>query len=205
MDITNKRLEIVTSILLAVASLLAAWCAFQASAWNSNQATASQRTNRLRTESTRALTRSGQQSIVDVITYINWLEATNANDQQLADFYRVRFREEFKPAFDAWLATEPLNNPDAPKTPFEMAEYQLKLTQDAATLETQADEEAQKFAYANTTSTDYVRNTLFIASALFLSSISSRFEYRPVRIAVLVLAALMFLAGLGNAIALPKA
>jgi len=205
MDVKDKQFEIITSILLALASLLAAWCAYQASAWSSNQATAAAKTNLLRTEATQALTRSGQQTVADVVAFTSWLEATSTNNQQLADFYRTRFREEFKPAFEAWLAAQPLKNPEAPKTPFEMSEYQPKLSNEAMALEAQADEAANQFAFANDISTSYVRNTLFIASALFLSGIADRFEYRPVRIAVLVLAALMFLLGLGNAIVYPKA
>jgi hypothetical protein len=31
-----------------------------------------------------------------------------------------RFRDEFKPAFAAWLAKKPFTNPSAPETPFAM-------------------------------------------------------------------------------------
>ncbi|MCB0042404.1 MAG: hypothetical protein KDE23_22110, partial [Caldilinea sp.] len=124
MQITDRRIEIYTSIVLAITSLLTAWCAYQASAWSSNQATAAQAAGRLRTEATVASTRAGQMSIVDVMTFTNWLNATSAQDTELADFYRARFTNAFLPAFEAWLATKPLENPDAPKSPFAMEEYQ---------------------------------------------------------------------------------
>ena len=59
-------------------------------------------------------------------------------DQPRADFYAERFRGEFKPAFDAWLATKPLANPDAPPSPFEMAEYRVALRDRAAQKEVAA-------------------------------------------------------------------
>ena len=51
---------------------------------------------------------------VDVATFIQWVDANAHDDEDLADFYEARFRDEFQPAFDAWLATDPLVNPDAP-------------------------------------------------------------------------------------------
>lgn len=68
-------------------------------------------------------TRGGQDTLVDVVVFANWLEAVSIENQPLADFYRSRFREEFKPAFEAWVALDPLNNPETPSSPFAMTEY----------------------------------------------------------------------------------
>jgi hypothetical protein len=57
MERQDKILEIFTSILLALASLVAAWSAYQASAWSSEQATMGQTTARHRLEATRAINR----------------------------------------------------------------------------------------------------------------------------------------------------
>jgi hypothetical protein len=63
--------------------------------------------------STRLSTLGGQDTLVDVVAFTNWLEAVSLENQPLADFYRGRFREEFKPAFEAWLGLEPLKNLEA--------------------------------------------------------------------------------------------
>ena len=39
--------------------------------------------------------------------------------------YQSRFRDEFKPAFAAWLATKAFTNPSAPGTPFAMPQYRV--------------------------------------------------------------------------------
>ena len=43
--------------------------------------------------------------------FFQWVNATATGDAELADFYTDRFRPEFRPAFDAWLATDPLDRP----------------------------------------------------------------------------------------------
>jgi hypothetical protein len=49
-----------------------------------------------------------------VATFVQWVNAERSKDEALADFYRDRFRKEFRPAFAAWEATRPAENPDAP-------------------------------------------------------------------------------------------
>lgn len=204
MQITDRKIEIYTSVLLAIASLLTAWCAYQASAWGSDQATASQAAGRLRTQATVANTLAGQRTIVDVVAFSNWLNATNSQDSQLADFYRARFTLDFVPAFEAWLATKPLQNPDAPKTPFAMEEYKPAESQKAVELEQQANIQGEAFAFANATSTAYVRNTVLFATTFFLCSMAGRFDIRGVRLGLVGLATLIMLFGLFNALIMAR-
>ncbi len=71
-----------------------------------------------RVESTRASTAAGQVFLLDLSNFDGWLQATAEENDALADFYQRRFRPELATAFDAWLATDPQNNADAPPTPF---------------------------------------------------------------------------------------
>ena len=199
----DKVLEILTSILLALASLVAAWSAYQASAWASEQATMAQVTARHRLEATRAVNRGGQLQIMDVLAFMQWMEATRADNQPLAQYYRERFPAELESAFEAWLKLDPANNPDAP-SPFTLPEYAPRVWAAADKAEEAATQASERFQYANDISTAYVRNTLFTAMALFFGGIAGRFEYRPVHLGMLALAALMLLIGIGNAITMPK-
>ena len=58
---------------------------------------------------------------------------------ELPDFYFKRFRAEFRPAVNAWLATRPLRNPKAPLTPFAMPQYKLAAAAEAQRLDAAAE------------------------------------------------------------------
>ena len=59
----------------------------------------------------------------DLAIGLSYMEAIFRADKKQEEFLRGRFRPELKKAMDAWLATDPLNNPAAPRGPFIMAEY----------------------------------------------------------------------------------
>jgi hypothetical protein len=200
--LTGKRIEVYTAILLSLASLLAAWCAYQASAWSSEQATQAQTVARKRLEATRELTRGGQYLIVDAEAFGQWLQAQRSGDPQLAQFLRANFRDDFVPAFEAWLKLDPQKNPDAP-TPFELPEYSPSQMDAAEQAEAEADLAAERFQFANNTSTAFVRETLFTAMTLFIGAIAVRFEYQGARLGLLGLATVIFILGLVTALALP--
>src|SRR4051812_34823529 len=127
--------ELLVTVLLVVAALGTSWSSYQATRWNGEQAKAASRTNAIRIEAARAQGLSQAQTQIDVATFIAWADADRTGDQELADFYVSRFRDEFKPAFDAWQATNPFTDPGAPPTPFAMDEYKTASSQDAAKLD----------------------------------------------------------------------
>src|SRR4249919_1872206 len=117
--------ELVVTVLLVVAALGTSWSSYQATRWNGEQAAAAGRTSAIRISAARAQGLAQAQTQVDVATFIAWADANRQGDRTLAAFYVDRFRDEFRPAFDAWRATRPFSDPDAPPTPFAMPEYKL--------------------------------------------------------------------------------
>lgn len=204
-DSSTQWLEIMAAIILALASLLTAWSSYQATQWSRTQSIRSNSAVTKMVESSQYSTLAGQDTLVDVITFTNWLEAVSTENQPLADFYRARFRAEFQPAFQAWLALEPLKNPDAPSSPFAMAEYAPASRQAAAEKQEQAAVLQQESRAAADNAEIYVRNTLFLASALFFIGMSRTFAGNRVRLALEVLAGILLLAGIYNALAAPIA
>ena len=55
-------------------------------------------------------------------------------------FLYERIRQDFRTVLDEWLATEPISNPDAPATPFEMEAYAIDGAIEAEALRTRADQ-----------------------------------------------------------------
>ena len=131
--------EVVATVLLAVAAVATAWCSYQATRWNGEQAKASAAASATRFQATRSSQLANSQTEVDVATFSQWVDAYARNEQDLADFYRKRFRAEFQPAVEAWIATRPLKNPGAPLTPFAMPEYKLAASAEADRLDREAE------------------------------------------------------------------
>jgi hypothetical protein len=131
----DQRLEIIATVLLALATLGTAWSGYQASRWTGEQAKEFARGTGTRIESTKAASLADSQSQIDVATFTQWVDAYALRRTELADFYFKRFRAEFKPAVVAWIATRPLRNPDAPLTPFAMPQYKLAAQEESERLE----------------------------------------------------------------------
>lgn len=188
--------EVASAVLLSVAALAIAWSGYQASRWTGEQAKAFSRANAARVESTRWSNLANSQSEIDVATFTQWVNSYARNETKLADFYRKRFRPEFKPAVEAWIATRPLKNPDAPLTPFATPQYRLAARAESDRLETKARAEA---AVANRNvqrATNYVLGVVLFSSALFFAGISSRIGNPRTRAVVLGIGWLMLLTGL---------
>ncbi len=202
-DKATKRLEIIAAVILSLASLLTAWSSYQAAQWSRTQSIMSNRSVTRMVESSQFSTLASQDALVDVITFTDWLEAVSVDNQILADFYRGRFRAEFGPAFEAWLELKPLQNPDAPSTPFAMAEYNPANRQEAAAKQKEAAALQVESRVAAEYAELYVRNTLFLASALFFIGMSRMFSAHAVRLALEILAAILLLIGLYTAFTVP--
>ena len=120
----RDRVELMATVLLAIATVATAWSGYQATRWNGEQAKAGARANAARIESAKAAGLANTQTEIDVATFTQWVNAYARKETALRDFYFKRFRAEFKPAVNAWIATRPLKNPKAPLTPFAMPQYQ---------------------------------------------------------------------------------
>jgi len=195
--------EVIVTFVLALATVATAWSGYQAARWGGEQSTSYSQAGALRTESVRASNQAGQLIQIDIGLFTNWVNAFAAGDQRLTDFYEDRFRNEFKPAFEAWLATEPVNNPNAPSTPFEMPEYQVSAAEESNLLETEASEIFAKGEQANQISDNYILNTVFLASVLFLGGIASRFKAMSARWVIILFSLGILFFGLYNILTYP--
>jgi TRAP-type C4-dicarboxylate transport system permease small subunit len=188
----DERLDIVATVLLALATVATAWSGYQASRWNGEQAKASGRTNAIRIEAARAQGLAQAQTQVDVATFSSWVDAYAHTDTLLAGFYFKRFRKEFKPAVEAWIATRPLRNPDAPLTPFVMPEYQLQAREDENRLDAEAELSAAAVRRDIQRSTNYVLAVVLFAAALFFAGMSAKLATPRLRRAMLALGLIVF-------------
>jgi hypothetical protein len=183
----ERRLELAVTILLAAAALLSAWCAYQSAAFSSRENAGHATAARLQVQAARADDNASELALRDVSAFYEWLDATASGDLERAAVVRERFRDEMQPAFDAWLARDPLDDTEAPATPFELPEYQLASAVEAATFEARAQAAASAAEDAGTTGDRYLLAVVLYAAALFQLGIQSRigvFELRTTLVAI---------------------
>jgi hypothetical protein len=181
----EEILEIAQAVLLALVAIATAWSGYQAARWDSDSAQLYGQSSHLRTLSAQHETKAGQLFLFDTTTFDFWLDATVRGETQLAMIYEVRFRPEYRVAFDAWMKLDPLNNPAAPPGPSFMPEYKVSEADLAANFDTQATAAFDGASEARDNGDEYVRLTVFLAAVLFLIAVSQRFRIFSVRVGVL--------------------
>ena len=128
---------------------------------------------------------------------------TTDGNSQLADLYQRRFRQEFLPAFNAWLADDPLHNPQAVASPLLEPQYHLANATKADQLEKLGDLRFEQGKEATENADDYVFATVFFAVVLFFAGISLRFAWTRLRILILVMGAALLVYGAVRILSLP--
>jgi hypothetical protein len=194
--ISDRRLELLAAVLLALATLGTAWAAYQARQWTGEQSQGYSAGTAARITENRAAERAGRQQQIDIATFIQWIDARSQHDAELAAFYRARFRPEFEPAFAAWLATRPFSSEDTPPTPFAMPQYRLAATAEAERLERTAAAASERAKDANQRADNYMLAVVLFASALFFAGISVKLEGRDLRVVLLGFSGLILVANL---------
>jgi hypothetical protein len=173
-----------------------AWAAYQSARWHGEQAKAQSASIAARVESTREANVANRQGQIDVALFTQWVDAYALDETELAAFYRKRFRPEFRPAFQAWVATRPRVNPDAPLSPFAMPQYKLAATAKADSLEAKATAFSASVGHFIQRADNYSLAVVLFAASLFFAGISTRLRSPTPRMVVLGLGYTLFLGSL---------
>ena len=190
----DRHFELAATVLLAVAAVATAWASYQSARWHGQQARAQSASIAARVESTREANVANRQGQIDVALFTQWVDAYARDETQLAAFYDKRFRPEFKPAFDAWVATRPRKNPSAPLSPFAMPQYKLAATAAADRLEVKAAASSRRAGAFIERADDYSLAVVLFASSLFFAGISTRLRTSSTRMVILGLGCALFAA-----------
>lgn len=194
--VTDERrdhlLELAATVLLALAAIATAWASYQSATWRGKQAEAQSASIAARVESTRQASVANRQAQVDLALFTQWIDAYARRETRLSDFYRTRFRDEFEPAFEAWVATKPLQNANAPLSPFAMPQYRLAASDEADRLEAKAAEYSKQVVTNIERANDYVLAVVLFSISLFFAALSTRLRTFRLRAALLGMGYLLF-------------
>lgn len=191
-DRRNRWVEITCAVVLSLTTTASAWCAYQATRWGGVQTFHLAAVNKASRASAMANLAALQTQAFDATMGISWMQAKHEGNQRQEQFLYDRFRPQMKKAVEAWLQTDPFNNPAAPLGPMKMPEY---VQPELAEARRQDDLSAQAYnaaMHANHTSDAYVLLTVLFASVLFFGGIAGTLESRRVRVGVLGVALALF-------------
>ncbi len=200
----RERIEFWSALLLAAATVATAYSAYQATRWGGVQATAFTEAGAKRVDSAKQQSGGTTKVTIDATLFTEWATAfVDGNEELQRGIERRLFRNEFRPAFDAWIAQDPANNPDADKNPFTTKEYVNRNLEKSVELEEQATGKFEEGREANQTSDSYVLATIFFAAVLFFAGVATKFTSNRVAFSALGFGTFVFLAGLTRLVTLP--
>jgi hypothetical protein len=177
----ERWLSIIEAVVLSVVAVIAAYSGFAAAKWSTESSVSLARASALRTKASRADLEALQTRTLDSVSFNAWFTAFVAGNKRAEQLAQNRLRPGYRPAFNAWLATDPAHNPNAPPGPSYMPQYVIPQETQANELDTQADAEFTKGSDAGGTADKYVRDTVFLATVLFLIGISGHLKLRQAR------------------------
>ena len=189
--------ETVTVVLLAVTAVLTAWSGFEASKWGGEMSIAFSRASTQRIEASTQRAHADTARSIDLQVFSLWLEAYATGDTELEEFTRARFTDHFRPAFDEWLASRPLQNPAAAPSPFALDAYVPPGEVEAAALFAQA-------LVNNQRGDNYTLTTVLFALVLFFGAFAGRFRSERASWAMVGLACVVLVVGVGFLLTFPK-
>ena len=200
----SRTRDITALAILTVTAVLTAWSGFESSKWGGEMSIAFSRASAQRIEAARWTATAEAARGYDLQTFALYVEAVARDDTELATFVETRFAERFRPAFDEWLATRPLQNPEAPPSPFALDSYQPPGTAEAAQADARADAYFDDALRNNQRGDDYTLLTVLFALVLFFTAMSERARRPLPRRALLALAGVLFVLGVVLLATFPK-
>jgi hypothetical protein len=200
----DRTLAIVEAALLSVVALLAAYSGFAAAKWSTDSSIRLAKASADRTKANRADLEALQIRTLDSVSFNAWFAAFLNGDKAGERLAERRLRPGYRPAFYAWLATDPAHNPKAPAGPSYMPQYVIPQQSQANADDASADKAFAEGSSAGATSDRYVRDTVYLATVLFLVGISSHFAARTARLGLLAVALVMLAISAVQLLGLPQ-
>jgi hypothetical protein len=189
----DRRISIAEAVLLSIVTIVAAWAGYSAAKWGTESSLNLAKASATRVKANRAFQEALTFRVGDAVTFNAWYAAHvagNKNDMRVA---HKAFLPHYRVAFDAWLATKPFANLDAPSGPQAMPQFRPPGVALARALDAKADGYYAQGQKAARTGDHYIRVTVILASVLFLVGISTQFPIRRGRYGLIAVGLVLLL------------
>jgi hypothetical protein len=168
----NNKLDVLSAVILAFATVLSSWCAFQSSQWNGEQYFRIDDENLAESKRLQAEITAMQRKAGETNYFLYYLQSVREKDTAHARFLMNRFPPHMRKAFDAWMTTDPYRNNAAPASPFVMPEYVLPELDEAAVYRKQSRAFKSSANEADRNSDNYLLLSILISTVLFFTGLS---------------------------------
>jgi len=199
----DRWISIAEALLLSVVALLAAWAGYSAAKWGTDSSLSLAKASATRSQASLAEIQATQIRTLDSVSFDTAATAFESHDPRGFALAVRRLRPGYKPAFEAWLATHPRTNLNAPPDPSYLPQYRIPQEAQGRLLEAQATAYSARGEAAAGTADKYVRLTVLLAAVLFLVGIGSRFPVRMARYGLITVAGALLVVSVVQLLGLP--
>jgi hypothetical protein len=203
-DHRDRWLSIIEAVLLSLVAVLAAYSGYAAAKWGTESSVTLAKASAARTKANRADLEGLVTRTFDSASFNAWFTAFTAGNANAERLAAKRMRPGYRPAFNAWLATDPAHNPHAPPGPAYMPQYVIPQDTAARSYDAQADAAFAEGTRAGSTADKYIRDTVFLATVLFLVGISGHFRVRQARFGLIGIGAALLVFAVIQLLGLPS-
>lgn len=180
----DRVISILEAVVLSFVAVLAAYSGYAAAKWGTESSISLAKASTLRSKASRADLEATAVRTADSASFNAWFTAFLAHDVAAEHLAERRLRPGYRVAFNAWLATDPIHNPNAPPGPAYMPQYVIPQETAGKLYDAKADQAFSNAETAGGNSDKYVRDTIFLATVLFLVGISGHFRIVQARYAL---------------------
>jgi hypothetical protein len=174
-------LEPASAILMALATLSTAWCSYQSSKWSGQSSEVATSAARLEQKAALLHLEDNQVTSIQAQMFMDFIDATLAGNEKLAQFYSDRFPPELRTAYARWIEQKPFENAKADPHPFVPALFKPRFAQEAQQATVDAGRDEAEAKRTGNFAAQYLSNTVLFAMVLFFAGTSAKFQQRYVR------------------------
>lgn len=201
----SRLIEIVTVVILGVATVASAWCAYQSSRWNDAETAEARDATDLRVEQSRVYSQATTTIVYDSTVVAAFASAVSSNDTELQNFFRQSLiRAEFQPVLKRWREQLDAGSTETSSL-LDDKEYIDGLFGPSRALDAKIQESSVRADEAGSHANGYLLTTLFMASALFFAGVVSSFKSRSPKVILLMGAVMLLAVGAARIVDLPIA
>jgi hypothetical protein len=199
----HRAIAIVEAVLLSIVALIAAWSGYSAAKWGTESSLSLAKASSARSKASADEIQAIQIRTLDSVSFNTVEGAYVTGNVKVFRLAVRRLRPGYKPAFEAWLATHPLKNPNAPADPSDMPQYVIPQQAAARKNNAEANVYFAQGESASSTADKYVRLTVLLAAVLFLVGIGSRFPVPAARYGLISVAGVLLVISVVELLTLP--